>query len=40
MSFRPCCVIPSRNHHRAVPEIVRRVREAGLPIVLIDDASE
>ena len=40
MSFRPCCVIPSRNHHRAVPEIVRRVREAGLPIFLIDDASD
>jgi predicted LPLAT superfamily acyltransferase/GT2 family glycosyltransferase len=40
MKFRPCCVIPSRNHHRVVGDVVRRVRAAGLPVLLIDDASD
>ncbi len=40
MIFRPCCVIPSRNHHLVVGEVVRQVRAAGLPVLLIDDASD
>ena len=39
MSFRPCCVIPSRNHHLAVAQVVARARAAGLPVFLVDDAS-
>jgi hypothetical protein len=39
MTFRPCCVIPSRNHFENVGDVTRQVRAAGLPIFLIDDAS-
>ena len=40
MSFDACCVIPSRNHYRVVGEIVSRVRQFGLPVFVIDDASD
>src|SRR4051812_39789344 len=40
MMFNPCCVVPSRNHYRAVGEIVGRIRQAGLPVFVIDDASD
>jgi predicted LPLAT superfamily acyltransferase len=40
MMFRPCCVIPSRNHHLVIGEVVRQVRAVGLPVLLIDDASD
>ncbi len=39
MSFRPCCIIPSRNHHLAVGGVVARAHACGLPVFLIDDAS-
>ncbi len=39
MSFRPCCVIPSRNHHVAVARVVAAARAAGLAVFLVDDAS-
>jgi predicted LPLAT superfamily acyltransferase len=40
MSFTACCVVPSRNHYRVVGEIVARVRQFGLPVFVIDDASD
>ncbi len=40
MSFRPCCIIPSRNHHFAVAGVIAGARAAGLPIFLLDDASD
>ncbi len=40
MSFRPCCVIPSRNHHLAIAQVIAGARAAGLPVFLLDDASE
>src|SRR5690606_10870653 len=35
--FAPCAVIPVYNHEHAIGEVVARVREQGLPIVLVDD---
>jgi hypothetical protein len=40
MTFRPCCIIPSRNHHLAVAQVIAAVRAAGLPVFLLDDASD
>ncbi len=40
MSFRPCCIIPSRNHHLAVAQVIAGARAAGLPVFLLDDASD
>lgn len=38
--MRPCCVIPSRNHYLAVASVVQHARACGLPVFLIDDASD
>lgn len=35
----PCAVIPVYNHELAVPKVVAELLEAGLPCVLVDDAS-
>ena len=35
----PCAVIPVYNHETAVPAVVDALRAAGLPCVLVDDAS-
>jgi predicted LPLAT superfamily acyltransferase len=40
MSFRPCAIVPSRNHHTAIAEVVDRLRAAGLPVLVIDDGSD
>src|SRR5947209_247923 len=40
MSFKPCCVVPSRNHYRVIGEVVAFLRRAGLPVFVIDDASD
>lgn len=40
MAFRPCAVIPSRNHYREMGGIVAAVRAAGLPVIVIDDCSD
>jgi predicted LPLAT superfamily acyltransferase/GT2 family glycosyltransferase len=40
MNFNACCVVPSRNHYRVVGEIVGRARQSGLPVFVIDDASD
>lgn len=37
--FNPCAVIPVYNHERTVAAVVARVREQGLPVVLVDDGS-
>ncbi|MDX1722123.1 MAG: glycosyltransferase family 2 protein [Pseudomonas sp.] len=36
---KPCAVIPVYNHEHALPAVVSALRGAGLPCVLIDDAS-
>ncbi|HKW55193.1 MAG TPA: glycosyltransferase [Stellaceae bacterium] len=40
MNFRPCAVIPSRNHAAVLGDIVRRLRAAGLAVFIVDDASD
>ncbi len=40
MMFRPCAIVPTRNHAAALPGIVGRLRGAGLPVFVIDDASD
>jgi predicted LPLAT superfamily acyltransferase len=40
MKFNPCCVVPSRNHYRVLGTIVERLRQGGLPVFVIDDASD
>lgn len=37
---KPCAVIPVYNHEQAVPAVVDDLRRAGLPCVLVDDASD
>jgi predicted LPLAT superfamily acyltransferase/glycosyltransferase involved in cell wall biosynthesis len=39
-AFRPCAVVPSYNHWRAVGEVVARLRGEGLPIFIVDDGSD
>ncbi|HDS1734212.1 glycosyltransferase family 2 protein [Pseudomonas sp. BP8] len=36
---KPCAVIPVYNHERALPAVVAELLRAGLPCVLVDDAS-
>ncbi|WP_248745334.1 glycosyltransferase family 2 protein [Pseudomonas sp. MWU12-2037] len=36
---KPCAVIPVYNHEAAVPAVLEAVLAAGLPCVLVDDAS-
>ncbi len=36
---KPCVIIPVFDHERAVPNVVKAVRNAGLPCILVDDAS-
>ena len=38
-AFRPCAVIPVYNHEHALPAVVDALRVAGLPCVLVNDAS-
>ncbi len=37
--FKPCAVIPVYNHEGPLPGVVAALRAAGLPCVLVDDAS-
>lgn len=39
MTQRIAAIIPSHDHHRAVPAIVGRLREAGLRVFIVDDGS-
>lgn len=36
---RTCVLIPTHNHFRALPEIIDRLKAAGLPIYIVDDGS-
>ncbi|TBU97074.1 glycosyltransferase family 2 protein [Phytopseudomonas dryadis] len=36
---RPCALIPVYNHEHALPAVVAALLDAGLPCVLVDDAS-
>lgn len=38
--FQPCAVIPTRNHYTALPQVVRSLRAAGLPVFILDDGSD
>jgi predicted LPLAT superfamily acyltransferase len=37
--MRACAIIPSYNHHRAVPGIIERLRGLGLAVLIVDDGS-
>ena len=39
MTFRPCAIIPSRNHAAVLGAIVARLREMGLAVIIVDDGS-
>lgn len=39
MTFAPCAIIPVFDHHSALPRLVVRLREQGLPLILVDDGS-
>lgn len=38
--FRACAIIPTHNHVNALDTILTRLREAQLPIIVIDDGSD
>lgn len=38
--FRPCAIIPSRNHWRALPSIIAALRALDLAVFIIDDGSD
>jgi predicted LPLAT superfamily acyltransferase len=40
MTFRPCAIVPSRNHAAVLADIVQRLRAAGLAVFIVDDASD
>ena len=40
MSFSPCAVVPCYNHGAAVGGVVARLREHGLPVIVVDDGSD
>jgi predicted LPLAT superfamily acyltransferase len=40
MSFRPCAIIPTRNHWQVLPEIAATLAGNGLPVFIIDDGSD
>ena len=39
MVHKPCAVIPVYDHEQAIPAVVADLLRAGLPCVLVDDAS-
>lgn len=39
-SFRPCAIVPSRNHWRAIGGVIAALRELDLPVFVIDDGSD
>ncbi|CDK98465.1 Acyltransferase [Magnetospirillum gryphiswaldense MSR-1 v2] len=38
--FNPCALVPSRNHHLALPQVVAGLRALGLPVLIVDDGSD
>jgi predicted LPLAT superfamily acyltransferase len=39
MIFRPCAVIPTHNHYRDLPKVVKALRAHDLTVFLVDDGS-
>jgi predicted LPLAT superfamily acyltransferase len=39
LPHKPCAVIPSHNHSAALPGVVAALRQLGLAVIIIDDAS-
>ena len=39
MIFRPCAVIPTHNHYRELPNVVKALRAHDLTVFLVDDGS-
>jgi polyprenyl-phospho-N-acetylgalactosaminyl synthase len=37
--FSPCCIVPTYNNPMTIERVVERVRELGLPVILVDDGS-
>lgn len=40
MDYRLCALIPTYNHHNRLAAIVLRLKQAGLPILIVDDGSD
>lgn len=40
MTPKPCALIPTRNHFRALPQVVAQARANGLPVIIVDDGSD
>ena len=40
MKFQACAVVPSHNHYVALGAVVTSLRNAGLDVVIVDDASD
>jgi predicted LPLAT superfamily acyltransferase len=40
MTFSPCAVVPCYNHGVTVGGVVARLREQGLPVIVVDDGSD
>lgn len=40
MAYKLCALIPTYNHHSALPGIVRQLCLAGLPVFIVDDGSD
>lgn len=40
MTFKPCAVIPSRNHYRDIGHVVAALRDLDLPVYVVDDCSD
>lgn len=38
--YRLCVLIPTHNHHRALPEIVETLNRHNLPVFIVDDGSQ
>ncbi|MGB0683245.1 MAG: glycosyltransferase family 2 protein [Magnetovibrionaceae bacterium] len=40
MNIHPCAVVPSHNHSEVIAEMIRALRDQGLPVLVIDDGSD
>ncbi len=39
MTFRPCAIVPSYNHHANLPNVIAGLRAIGLSVLVVDDGS-
>ena len=40
MTFNPCAIVPSHNHHLALSRVIENIRQIGLPVFIVDDGSD